>query len=131
MPFGHLRRREFFTLIASAAAAWPLAAHAQQSDRVRRVGVLMGGSDSDPQSQRYVAIFKDELAKLGWIEGRNLRVDVRLAVESGQSQATAAELVNLAPDVIYVSGGVTTRALRQKTQTIPIVFTGPSTALPT
>jgi len=123
-----MKRRKFITLLGGAAA-WPIAARAQQSDRMRKVGVLMGGSNADPRAQRYVAIFKNELAKLGWIEGRNLRADLRFAAESGQSQAAAAELVNLAPDVIYVNGGVPTRAVRRQTQTIPIVFTGPSTTV--
>jgi putative tryptophan/tyrosine transport system substrate-binding protein len=122
-----MRRREFITLLGAAAATCPLVARAQQSERVRRVGILMGGSGANPMSRRYVAKFKDELAKLGWIEGRNPRTDLRFAVASGQSQVAAAELVSFAPDVIYVSSGAPTRAVRGQTQTIPIVFTGPST----
>jgi putative ABC transport system substrate-binding protein len=123
-----MRRRELITLLGGAAAAWPLAARAQQTERMRRVGVLIGGSASDPTSERYAAVFKEELAKLGWIEGRNLRIDLRFAVDSDQSQDSAAELVSLAPDVIHVSTGAPTRAVRRQTQTIPIVFTGPSNA---
>ena len=120
-----IRRRNFVGLLGGAIA-FPLAARAQQAERMRRVGVLIGGSASDPRSQRYASVFRDELAKLGWIEDRNLRIDLRFAIDSDQSQASATELVSLAPDVIHVSTGAPTRAVRRQTQTIPIVFTGPS-----
>jgi ABC-type uncharacterized transport system substrate-binding protein len=120
-----MRRRDFIILLGGAAA-WPLAARAQPVERTRRVGVLIGGAASDPRSQRYAMAFREELAKLGWVEDRNLRIDLRFAVDSDQGQASAAELVSLAPDVIHVSTGAPTRAVRRQTQTIPIVFTGPS-----
>ena len=120
-----MQRREFITLLGGAAA-WPVAARAQQSDRVRRVGVLFGTLDNDPRTQRDTAIFKQQLAKFGWIEGRNLQIDFRFAVDFGPSQAAMAELVRLAPDVIYVWGGLQTTAAREQTRTVPIVFTGPS-----
>jgi putative ABC transport system substrate-binding protein len=124
-----MRRREFITFLGGAAATWPLAARAQQPNRVRRVGMLMGGLESDPRPQRHAAIFKEELARLGWTEGRNLRIDLRFAVDSEQSGRAAAELVSLAPEVIHVSTGTPTRAVRRQTRTIPIVFTGPSTVV--
>jgi putative ABC transport system substrate-binding protein len=78
MQFGRLKRREFITLLGGAAA-WPLAARAQQPDRMRRIGVLMGFPESDSQAQGYVAAFRDGLHKLGWTDGRNVRIDTRWA----------------------------------------------------
>jgi putative ABC transport system substrate-binding protein len=104
-------------------------ARAQQADRVRRLAVLFGTSASDPRSQHHATVFRQELAKLGWMEGRNLQIDFRFAVELGASQAAATELVRLAPDVIYTWSGITTAAMRQQTKTIPIVFTGPSSTV--
>jgi len=121
-------RREFITLLGGTAA-WPLAARAQQPERMRRVGVLFGVSENDPKAPRDTAIFRQELAKLGWTEGRNLEIDFRFAVEFAPAQAAAAELVRLTPDVIYVWGGLQTTAVRQQTQAIPIVFTGPSSTV--
>jgi putative ABC transport system substrate-binding protein len=120
----NIGRRDFITLIG--AAAWPLAARAQQPDRMRRIAVLFGTLASDPKSQHHGTVFRQELAKFGWMEGRNLRIDFRFAAELGPSQAAAVELVRLAPDVIYAWGGLQTGAMRQQPQTIPIVFTGPS-----
>ena len=116
-----MRRREFITLLGGAAAAWPRVARAQQDGRVRRVGVLSIGLENDP----VLAAFRDGLAKLGWIEGRNLRIDCRFGADNpDRIRASAAELVHIAPDVIVSSGGVATRAVQQWTQTIPIVFVG-------
>jgi putative tryptophan/tyrosine transport system substrate-binding protein len=117
-------RRQFITLLGGAAA-WPLAAYAQQAGPIRRVGALIGGSEDDPSSRRYAAAFRDGLAKLGWTEGRNLRIDLRFAVDPDRARAAAAELVSLSPEVIFVSTGVATRAMQQQTRTIPIVFAGP------
>jgi ABC-type uncharacterized transport system substrate-binding protein len=122
-----MKRRHFITLVGGAVAAWPLAVRAQQAERGRRVGVLFGLSQSDPNTPRNVTAFKQELARLGWVEGRNLQIDFRFAVGLETAQAAVSELVRLAPGVIYVWGGATTRAAQQETQTIPIVFTGPST----
>jgi putative ABC transport system substrate-binding protein len=121
-----MRRREFITLLGGAAA-WPGAARAQQSIRMRRVGALIGGSENDPASRRYSSAFKEELAKLGWVDGGNLRIEQRFAVggDFDRARATAAELVSVAPDVIFVSSGTPTRAMQQQTKTIPIVFAGP------
>jgi putative ABC transport system substrate-binding protein len=119
-----MRRREFITLLGGVAAAWPLAARAQQEERVRRVGVLLGG-ENDQADQAIIAAFRDGLAKLGWAEQRNLRIDLRFGGgDATRFRAYAAELVSLAPEVIVTSGGAATRAVQRQTQTIPIVFTG-------
>jgi len=82
----HTRRREFITLLGGAAAAWPLAAHAQQGERMRRIGVLMGYAESDLEAQAWVAAFREGLQKLGWAEGRNIRIDLRWAAADGLAQ---------------------------------------------
>ena len=101
MQFEQLKRREFITLLGSAAA-WPLAARAQQTDRVRRIGVLMGFLENDLEAQGSIAAFRDGLQKLGWTEGRNLRIDTRWATPADvdSMQRFAKELVALQPDVI-------------------------------
>ena len=81
MHFDRLRRREFITLLGGAAAAWPLTAHTQQPERMRRLGVLMAHAENDPEGQIFVAVFRETLQKLGWAEGRNIRIDVRWAAE--------------------------------------------------
>ncbi|MGA8749938.1 MAG: ABC transporter substrate binding protein, partial [Pseudolabrys sp.] len=119
-----MRRREFITLFGSAAAIWPLAARAQQPDKVRRIGVLIGFAESDPVAQAYSVAIRDELHKLGWIEGGNIRIDIRWA-RAGEAEARqrfAKELVALQPDVIIGHNTPTTAALLQQTRTIPIVF---------
>src|SRR5262249_51562822 len=101
-----MRRREFITLAGSAAAAWSLAARAQQPERTRRIGVLQYINESDPELQRRVAVFVQGLQKLGWREGANLVIDYRYgADDSEQMRRDAAELVRLKPDVIWTSGG--------------------------
>jgi putative tryptophan/tyrosine transport system substrate-binding protein len=122
-----MRRRDFITLLGGTAAAWPLAARAQQPG-IRRIAALIGGGpDNDPVPQSYSAAFRDGLAKLGWVEGRNLRIDLRFAdSDPDRIHASAAELVRLAPEVIFASTGGATREVQQQTQTIPIVFAGPS-----
>jgi putative tryptophan/tyrosine transport system substrate-binding protein len=118
-----MRRREFIRLVASAAAAWPLAAYAQQMDRVRRIGVLTGFSENDPEIQRRVTAFLDQLRKLGWMDGRNIRIDYRWgAGDANRIRAYAAELVRLGPDVILVNSSSVLRPLQQETSSIPIVF---------
>jgi putative tryptophan/tyrosine transport system substrate-binding protein len=119
-----MRRREFITLL-SGAAAWPLAARTQQAERVRRIGVLTGGAENDQTNQTNTAAFREGLAKLGWAEDRNLRIDLRFGGDDpDRFRAYAAELGSLAPDVIVTNGGAATRAMQQQTQTVPIVFTG-------
>ena len=118
-----MRRREFITLLGGAAA-WPLAARAQQQDRTRRIGVLMGFAENDEVWQTYLSVFKQRLHEFGWTEGRNLRIDYRFAGESTErTRVAAAELVALAPDVIFVSTNPAVSALLRETRTIPIVFT--------
>jgi putative ABC transport system substrate-binding protein len=117
-----LRRREFITLVGGAAA-WPLAARAQQPDRVRRIGALMASSADDPESQVIVGSFSQGLQELGWTLGRNLRIDYRWgAVDDDSVRRYAAELVALAPDIILASGGTIVRALQRASAAMPIVF---------
>jgi putative tryptophan/tyrosine transport system substrate-binding protein len=119
-----MKRREFITLLGGAAAAWPLAARAQQPDRMRRIGVLMGFAESDRERQAMVAAFREELQKLGWVEGRNIRIDYRWAIpdDAEAMQRFAKELVALQPDLILSNNTPTTAALLQQTRAIPIVF---------
>jgi putative ABC transport system substrate-binding protein len=123
MHFDRLKRREFITLLGGAAAAWPLAARAQQGERVRRIGVLMGYAENDSEAQAWVAAFREELQKLEWAEGRNIRIDTRwTAADADAVQRFAQELVALQPDLILSQITPTTAALLQHTRTIPIVF---------
>jgi putative tryptophan/tyrosine transport system substrate-binding protein len=118
-----MRRREFITILGSAAA-WPLATHAQQADQMRRIGIMTGvvGEESDFKAR--IAAFSQELQRLGWIEGRNLRIDFRAAAGNvADARKYATELVALAPDVILAAGGSTIAPLLEATHTIPIVFT--------
>ena len=118
-----MRRREFITLIGVAAAAWPLAAAAQQSARMRRIGILMAYAESDTVYQGYVIAFQEELQKLGWEQGRNIRFNYGWAGPDLESiNRFAKELVALQPDLILSSSTPTTASLLQQTQTIPIIF---------
>jgi putative ABC transport system substrate-binding protein len=119
-----MQRREFITLLGGAAAAWPLAARAQQPERVRRIGVLTGIAGNDAEIKIRIAAFSQELQRLGWTEGRNVRTDIRGG--AGNTAATrkyAAELVALASDVILAIGNVTLAPLLEATRTVPVVFT--------
>jgi putative ABC transport system substrate-binding protein len=117
-----LRRREFIAGLGGAAA-WPLAARAQQGDRVRRIGVLMSGAESDPVYRRAVSALTQALAGLGWANGRNVRIDLRWAGDDiNRIRALAQELVGSQPDMIVTSGTVPTAAVQRETRTIPIVF---------
>ncbi|HVD83931.1 MAG TPA: ABC transporter substrate-binding protein [Bradyrhizobium sp.] len=119
-----MKRRDFITLLGGAAAAWPLAARAQQADRMRRIGVLMGYAESDLEVQAHIAAFREGLQKLGWTEGRNIQIDTRWAApdDAASMRRFAKELVALQPDVILSNTTPTTTALLQQTLTIPIVF---------
>jgi putative ABC transport system substrate-binding protein len=118
-------RRDFITLLGGAAAAWPLAVRAQQNDRVRRVGVLLGDAKDTPFVQPTIAAFREGLAMLGWVEGGNLRIDYRFTGGDPERLAAyAVELVNLRPDVILAATGPVARAVQQRTAAIPIVFVG-------
>jgi putative ABC transport system substrate-binding protein len=117
-----LRRREFIAGLGGAAV-WPLAAHAQQGDRVRRVGVLMPYDENDPLAKAYVSAFTQALAGLGWIDRRNVRMELRWwGVDINRMIALAQELVGLQPDIIVTTGTSATAALQRETRTIPIVF---------
>jgi putative ABC transport system substrate-binding protein len=106
-----MRRRDFITLLGSAAAAWPLAARAQQPERVRRIGVLMASAADDSEPQARMAAFLQGLAQLGWIDGRNVRIDTRWATTNADDlRRHAAELAALAPDVILAASGTSTVA---------------------
>jgi putative tryptophan/tyrosine transport system substrate-binding protein len=123
-----MRRRDVIMLAAGAAtlpAVWPLAARAQRAERVRRVGILLSAVENDPLIRTGIAAFREAMAKLGWVEGRNLRLDIRYAGnDTGLMRTYAAELASLDPDVIFTGGATATRTLQQQTQTIPIVFAG-------
>ncbi len=122
-----MQRRELITLLGGTAVAWPLAARAQQPERVRRIGVLVNVAAADPEGQAQVAAFLQALQQLGWSEGRNVRIDTRWGendVEHDRRYAT--ELLAFAPDVILASGTLSVAALRRVTRTSPIVFVGVS-----
>ena len=117
-----MRRREFMTALGGAAA-WPLAARAQQPERMRRIGVLMPMAADDKEGQRRIAAFHQGLLQLGWTEGRNVRIDARWgARNNNDARQYAAELITLAPEVILATGSATTGSLLQATSTVPIVF---------
>jgi len=118
-----MRRRDFITFLGGAAVAWPLAARAQQSERTRRIGVLMYAAESDDEAQSGFAAFLDELGKVGWTEGRNIKIDARWAGADIESMKRfAKELVELQPDLILASSTPSTGAMLQQTRTIPIIF---------
>jgi putative ABC transport system substrate-binding protein len=117
-----VKRRAFITLLGGATAAWPLAARAQQGERMRRIGVLMAASAGDPEYQSRVDAFQQGLTQLGWSEGRNVRLEIRWATTNADRIRAAAELVGLTPDVILASGENAMPALRQATRTVPTVF---------
>jgi putative tryptophan/tyrosine transport system substrate-binding protein len=117
-----MKRREFISLFGGAAA-WPLAARAQQPDRMRRIGVLMAVPENDHEYQAFLAAFREALQKLGWVEGRNIRIDTRwAALDAEAMQRFAKELVALQPDLIVSQSTPTTASLLQQTRTIPIIF---------
>ena len=117
-----MRRRDFITLLGGATAAWPLAAGAQQGERMRRVGVLLPAAADDPEYQTRIGAFLQELAQSGWSIGRNVGIDARWAANAADIRRHAAELVALAPDVIVAATSVSVGAVQQATRTIPIVF---------
>ena len=116
-------RRDFITLLGGAAA-WPLAARAQQGGRVRRIGVLDApGSENGPVSKRLGSAFTQSLADLGWADGRNVRMDLRWGrADTNRIRALAQELVGLQPDIILTNGAPATAAVQRQTRTIPTVF---------
>ena len=118
-----MRRREFLGVLGGGAAAWPLAARAQRSERVRRVGVLLPASEDDPEYQAFLGAFREELRKLGWAEGINIRIDIHWASGGAAAmQRFANELVMRQPDLILTQGTPATASAQQQTRSIPIVF---------
>jgi putative tryptophan/tyrosine transport system substrate-binding protein len=118
-----VRRREFITLLGGSAT-WPLTARAQQGERMRRIGVLVGLAENDPEMKERLAGFRQGLEKLGWLEGGNVRIDYRFAPAGTQAHLLARELVALRPDVLLAQSTPATAALKPETSTIPIVFAG-------
>jgi putative tryptophan/tyrosine transport system substrate-binding protein len=120
-----MRRREFISLLGTAAAAWPVAARAQQTERMRRIGVLMNRAANDPDGQARLAAFKQNLQQLGWSEGGNVQIDSRWGEDDvDRERRYAAELVALAPDVFLASGTLSVTPLQRLSRTLPIVFVG-------
>jgi putative ABC transport system substrate-binding protein len=119
-----IRRRDFVILLGGgAAAAWPLAARAQQPERVRRIGVLMNLAVGDPEGEARIAAFLQALQQLGWSDGRNVRIDYRWAAgDAGRFHRYAEELLALVPDVIFAASTPSVQALQQATRRVPIVF---------
>jgi ABC-type uncharacterized transport system substrate-binding protein len=118
-----MQRREFIKVIVGSAAAWPLAAQAQQPEQMRRIGVLMNRAENDAEGQARIAAFRQALEQLGWNEGRNMRIDIRWGEDKiDLEHKYAAELVALAPDVILASGTMSVSALQALSRTLPIVF---------
>jgi putative tryptophan/tyrosine transport system substrate-binding protein len=122
-----MRRREFITLLCGAAAAWPLAARAQQTDRVRRIGVLMNRAANDSEGQARLAAFQQSLQQLGWNDGHNVRIDTCWGADDvDRERRCAAELVALTPDLILAAGTLSAAASLRETRMIPIVFSNVS-----
>jgi putative ABC transport system substrate-binding protein len=119
-----MRRREFITLLGGAAAAWPLAARAQQTERMRRVGVLLPfDNENDGPVPQLWSAFKQRLRELGWVEGRNIRFDLHFTTQNIiRLRAGAAELVASSPEVIVVWSNPGLASMREATQTVPVVF---------
>ena len=118
-----MQRRDFITLLGGAAVAWPFAARAQQDTRMRRIGALVG-ADDDMDTQTRIGAFRQGLQQLGWVDGQNVRIDVRAG--SGDADRTrryAEELVALAPDVIVTTGSAAVAPMLKATRTVPVVFT--------
>src|SRR5215831_12302106 len=118
-----MQRRQFITLLGGAATAWPLAARAQQPERMRRIGILLATTSDDVEYQTWVGAFLQALALLGWTIGRNVRIETRwTGVNATETRRHAAELAALAPDVILAHGSSTVGPLLQTTRIVPIVF---------
>jgi putative tryptophan/tyrosine transport system substrate-binding protein len=117
-----VKRRSFITLLGGAVAAWPLAARAQQGERMRRIGVLMGLAEDDPETKVRAAKLRQELERFGWSENQNVRIDTRFAPAGAQAQVLAKELVALQPDVLLAHSAQIVAAVQRETRAIPIVF---------
>ena len=117
-----MRRRDFIGLIGGGAVAWPLDAYAQQPERVRLVAILMGLAEDDPETKARFVKLRNEIEKLGWTEGRNVRIEVRFAPAGENAQALAKELIALQPDVILAHSAQVAGVVHRETRTIPVVF---------
>ncbi len=118
-----MKRRDFITFLGGVAAAWPLAVRAQQPERARHIGMLNTLESDDPEAQARVAVFEQALEQLGWVVGRNLKIEIRqIGGDVGRLHSYVAELVALVPDVIVTIGGAAITPMQQATRTIPIVF---------
>ena len=118
-----MTRRQFITLLGGAAVTWPLAANAQQSERIRRVGWLDGTNGSDPETITRIAVFRSELQALGWVEGQTIEIIFRFAaIDPDQNRAHVAEFAAMSPDVIVATSPASISGLLEKTRRIPIVF---------
>src|SRR6516164_5311918 len=119
-----MRRRDFIKAIAGSAAVWPLTVRAQQGDRTRRLGIIIGPAGEESETKERITAFLQELKHVGWAEGRNVRIEMRAgAGNASAARKYAAELVAFAPDVILAVGGSTIAPLLEATHTVPIVFT--------
>src|SRR6266404_5109036 len=124
-----MRRREFITFLCGVAAAWPLAVRAQQPERVRHIGMLNALGSDDPEAQARIAAFEQTLQQLGWVVGRNLKIEIhQIGGDVDRLRSDAAELAPLAPDVILTIGSVAVAPLQQATRTSPIVSATSSAA---
>src|SRR6516165_7610441 len=121
-----MTRRAFITSLGGAAAAWPLAARAQQGERMRRVGVLTGLTESDPGAKAWPAALEEGLQKLGWSQGRNLRIDYRCAGDGERMRSYAVDFARMAPDIVVAVSTPVLQAIQQEIRSIPIVFIGVS-----
>ena len=117
-----MRRRDFIALAGGLTATWPLAARAQQDNRVRHIGVFMNLPEGDPDGARWIAALLKSLDEFGWTEGRNIRLDLRWGIDAAHLQKNAEELVALNPDVIVAASAPAVRALQQATREVPIIF---------
>jgi putative tryptophan/tyrosine transport system substrate-binding protein len=118
-----MRRREFISLLSGTALAWPIAAHAQQRERVRRIGVVMGYPETNPNAQLQATSFRQQLHKLGWIEGDSLRIDIRYGADDPQRiRAMAIELLGLGPDLMVSNSNLVTTILQSEVRGIPLLF---------
>jgi putative ABC transport system substrate-binding protein len=117
-----MKRRDFITLLGGAATAWPLAAHAQ-TKQMRLIGMLLGGLPDDPMLQQFITAFRDSLAKLGWIENRNVRIEIRwVAGDSGRTPASSLDLAAMNPDIVLTNNTPILQELQKQTRKIPLVF---------
>jgi putative tryptophan/tyrosine transport system substrate-binding protein len=123
MRFDQLTRREFVGLLGSAAAAWSSTAHAQQPERMRRIGVLMLYPENDPEGQLRATALWEGLQKLGWVVGRNVQIDFQWGLgDADWLRSKAAQLLQLAPDVILANGTPAAKTMQQASRTVPVIF---------